>query len=47
MITIEDILYKLRVLGDVIPCIEEGDDIQDIIKYLEDRVDMLEMTEED
>jgi hypothetical protein len=47
MITINDILFKLRILGDVIPCIEEDDDIQEIITYLESRVDMLEMTEEE
>ena len=43
--TIEDILFKLGILNDVIPCIESDDDIQEIINYLEDRKDVLEATE--
>ncbi len=47
MITIEDIIFKLKILSDVIPCIEKDDDISEMINYLEDKQGSLSMMEAD
>jgi len=36
MITIEDVLFKLKILKDVVPDIESDNDVQEMIDCLED-----------
>ncbi len=42
---IEDIIFKLKILCDAIPCIESDNDIEQMIEYLESRKEFLEETE--
>jgi hypothetical protein len=43
---IDDVLFKLGILKDVIPCIEKDNDVQEMIDYLEDKKETLECIED-